>query len=602
MRSMCGCFRFCAWVFVALLAAGSVRGAATVHVNPRGDDAGDGSAARPFATLAAAQRQVRSLLARQRQPIRVEIAAGVYFLDQPLVLGNEDSGPTEDQPVVYAAAGGEVVLSGGRRIDGWRAEGGRWIAKIDVDDDAPLFRDLWINGRRAVRARTPNEGYFRVDAAGPDNRTSFTAAADELVELANPQAAEVALLHDWSMSRVRLAGIDAASRTYRTSAPVGGAAAQFAITNFEPHPRYFIEGAPELLDAAGEWHLDEQRGELHYLPREGEDIATAVAVAPRLGQLLIVRGQGDVPARHLRFEGLTFSHSWFDIPRHGYAGIQSNAYERRETPDDRENVSMPAAVMLDRTAACQFAGCRFEHLAACGLHVARSQDVRIERCGFRDIGGDGVLIGTRHDADSPATERIAATDCVIEDCGVNYCGAVGVWIGFAAETLIAHNEIRNLPYTGVSVGWRWDDTPSRCRANLIQANHIHHAMQVLSDGGGIYTLGRQPGTRLVENHIHDIPLNAGRAESNGMFIDEGSTEITIENNTIYNIARSPIRFHRAGKNLVARNRLTSLPGVPTFMYNATDEAVIDRVDNETVSAAVWQAPPNDPAASIAGPR
>jgi len=574
---------------------------AVIHVSPSGDDAADGSAERPLATLHGAQRRVRDALAAGEGDVQVRLAPGDYFLSEPLVFTPEDSGPSEEHPVTYAAAGGKVCLSGGRRINGWRVEDKRWIAKVKIGEGSPAFRDLWVNGRRAVRARTPNDGYFRVEQAGADNRTSFTVAPAELVALAKPQAAEAAFLHDWSMSRIRLAAIDAATRTYRFNAPIGGDMPQFAISNFEPHARYFVENARELLDAPGEWFLDEAAGELHYIPRDGETIESAEVIAPRLEQLVILRG-GEKAVENIRFEGITFSHARFEIPPFGYAGIQSSWHERRSAPDDFAGVTMAAAVLADHARNISFAKCRFERLAACGLHLMRCQASRVARCTFRDIGGDGLLIGSRDANERPPTRKINVEVCVIEDCGVTFFGAVGLWIGFASDTTVAHNELRNLPYTGISIGWRWDDSPSPCRDHQIRNNHIHHVMRELSDGGGIYTLGRQPGTRLAGNVIHDVPVNAGRAESNGIFMDEGSTEIIVQGNTIYNIARSPIRFHRAGPNLLAGNRLIAAPGVPTFSYHAADPAVMTFEKNEEITAAAWQPPADDEAVKNAGPR
>jgi hypothetical protein len=166
---------------------------------------------------------------------------------------------------------------------------------------------------------------------------------------------------------------------------------------------------------------------------------------------------------------------------------------------------------------------------------------------------------------------------------------------------LAHNEIRDLPYTGVSVGWKWDTQPTGCRENVVRDNHIHHVMQKLSDGGGIYTLGLQPGTLLSGNRIHNVPLNLGRAESNGMFIDEGSSQITIENNTIYNIERSPIRFHRAERDTIRNNRLVGAPGVPPFRYNSTDPETMTLENNKIIEAKEWTPPADDPTAK-AGPR
>jgi hypothetical protein len=119
----------------------------------------------------------------------------------------------------------------------------------------------------------------------------------------------------------------------------------------------------------------------------------------------------------------------------------------------------------------------------------------------------------------------------------------------ARDTRIANNEIANHPYTGVSVGWMWNPTATPAGGNIVSQNHIHHVMQVLSDGGGIYTLGRQPGTRLVENVIHDVPLNVGRAEPNGMFLDEGSDQIEIVGNVIYGTDRSPLRYGFIGLSI-----------------------------------------------------
>ena len=152
-------------------------------------------------------------------------------------------------------------------------------------------------------------------------------------------------------------------------------------------------------------------------------------------------------------------------------------------------------------------------------------------------------------------------------------------MGLAKDTRIARNEVRHQPYTGISVGWMWNPNPSPCGGNIVEGNHIHHVMQLLSDGGGIYTLGRQPDTILRDNLIHNVPLNTGRAESNGMFLDEGSSEFFIENNLIYGTDRSPLRFHKAGKISVRRNHWALPEGIPPLRFNATDPAVIEASDN-----------------------
>ena len=169
------------------------------------------------------------------------------------------------------------------------------------------------------------------------------------------------------------------------------------------------------------------------------------------------------------------------------------------------------------------------------------------------------------------TQNVTVENCLVEDVGARYFGAVGIWIGMAANCAIRSNEIRDVPYTGLSVGWRWSPVDSACKGHLVENNHIHHVLLTLSDGGGIYTLGRQPGTILRNNHIHDVRVNAGRAESNGIFMDEGTTDLLVEGNHIHDIARSPMRFHQAGRNTLRNNKLRPLAGIPALRFNSTPE-------------------------------
>jgi hypothetical protein len=171
------------------------------------------------------------------------------------------------------------------------------------------------------------------------------------------------------------------------------------------------------------------------------------------------------------------------------------------------------------------------------------------------------------------------TNSKISDCGKEFYGAVGIWCGLVAQTMIANNELTNLPYTGISIGWMWDTTSTPCRQNSIRSNHIHNVMNILSDGGGIYSLGQQPGSIIAGNLIHDVKINAGRAESNGMFLDEGTRDVLVENNIIFNIAMSPLRFHKAFINTVRDNILVCKDNIPPIRYNNTMDSHIKKIDN-----------------------
>lgn len=599
---------------LALSAEGDDR---VIHVSPDGDDAGTGSAEAPVASLSRAVELVRQN--RQRlgggPDIHVALRAGVYRLREPIVLGPaECPGPGK---LIFSPDGpGPVVISGGRTITGWRESEGRWTAQIDLAaGERGAFRELFVNGRRAIRARTPNEGFRRVDRSGEDRRTSlFIDAKDAALFSGDLYRAEFVYFHDWSTSRVKIAGFDPQTLEVRFSQVVGCSAPHYAICNW-PHPRYYLENGRDMLDAPGEWFLDEDAGVLHYIPMPGETLGETEATVPERTALLVASGDPATgqPIRNLVVEGITFAHCRWDLPEAGYASGQATVYEPR-VPGRPGRELLPAAVTLDHAEKCAFRNCRFTQLGASGLWLRRQvRDCSVEGCEFTDISGNGVNIG------ETVTRPIAAAgpawsspygnacsfgnrvaDCRVIECGKQFYEAVGIWIGLSAGNVIEHNEVAYLPYTGISVGWSWNDSLTGCRDNRVIANHIHHCMLVLHDGGGIYTLGRQPGSVLESNLIHDIPPNEDGAESNGIFMDEGSSDITVARQTIYGTGRSPIRFHRALEVTLRANRLICLPGVPPFRYNRTDPATLVFEENEVIEAASWEPPADVKAAT--GPR
>jgi hypothetical protein len=167
----------------------------------------------------------------------------------------------------------------------------------------------------------------------------------------------------------------------------------------------------------------------------------------------------------------------------------------------------------------------------------------------------------------------------VEKTGETLFGSIGIWVGITQKTAIDRNIIRQTPYTGISCGWQWDPEPTPARENRIRNNLIYNCMQTLSDGGGIYTLGFQPDSVIEGNIIHGIPHAAGRAESNGVFSDEGTKGFTIRGNVIYNTEQSSLRFHQAGKNVVQDNILSNKDDVPMIRYNSTPEENIEKIGN-----------------------
>lgn len=571
----------CFSVFLLLLPACS----SGIHVAPGGDDAAAGTYFSPFATIGRAQQAAHEAIA-DGKPVTVTLRGGMYRLTEPIVFDADDSG-TPEAPITYRAAGGQKpVFSGGRAITGWQVgDDGVWRTTIaEVKSGQWSFNELFVNGARATRARFPNDGYLHVEKVGEDKRTNFTYAQGDLPHIPDADRAQLVFLHDWSISRVRIASIDPATRTVRTAHTVGPHANHYKMDHYEPHPRYFLENSAAFLDAAGEWYLDTKTGVLSYKPLDGQRPGNVSFVAPMIQSLMQVHGEPDKPVHDLAFEGIAFEHCAYDFGER-YAAGQAAFHEENDATGGLR-VPTPAAITVRYADGIAMNNVSIQHVGGSGLWISNtSKAVDITRMHIADTGGNGLMIGTGYEkhGNEPLVTDIHVSDSVFEHVGKRFFGAIGVWIGMADHVNFEHNLVRHTPYTGISLGWQWNDNPTACGNNTLAANHIHHNMQTLSDGGGIYTLGRMPGTTIRGNVIHDIPKNAGRAESNGIFFDQGSSDLLVVDNVIFNIDRAPLRFHQAKTKIISRNNLLVYPaGQPVYRYNRTEESVIVKENDRPV--------------------
>lgn len=529
-------------------------------VAPDGSDANAGTPAKPFATIAKARDAVRALVAAGlKKDVTVLIRGGTYELAAPLAFGPEDSG-TEKNAVTYAAAPGEkVVVSGGRRITGWRhGEGNLWTVELaDVKAGKWFFRQLYVNDQRAPRARFPKGGkWLSVKTVSPDFKVlTFNQALPD--ENLGGKDAELLMYQNWSISRAIIASSDTKQLTSAT--PIGWIG-HGGMTCASPGKPTCLENARSFLAEPGEWCVERASGTLSYLAREGEDPNRLVIVAPVLENLVLVSGTKEKAVRNLRFVGVSFEHTEFPMPPFGYSEIQAGHYG----PNMKQPTHVPP-VALEYVYASDWRieRCRVVHTGSAGIGFgAGCRRNAVVGCEITDIGGNGVVVGWRGkgnlqkgnegslDADwADPTDAPAANEVCnnhITRCGAFSLGSVGVFAAFSADTKIAHNEIHDMPYTGVSVGFRWNTTPtSQCRA-LVEHNHIYDVMKTLADGGGIYSLGLQPGTVMRGNLIHDVHRSGvaqGGAPNNGFFVDEGSKGFLFEENVIYATSGEPVRFN-----------------------------------------------------------
>jgi hypothetical protein len=560
-----------------------------IYVSPDGNDDASGSISAPLKSLNRAAELVREKTGQEA--VNIFLAGGRYGLSTPLVLGPEDGG-TSEAPVSWQAMPGEKpVISGGIQVGAWtQEEDGSWSASLPEDYHGS-FRSLYVNGKRAIRARYPDEGYLRVGKAGEDQRSHFYFAKGDIPGLSNIRGLELIFLHDWSVTRIPVKSIDWESRRLTAVDSIGSRLSFFTMTHWEDHPRYYLENMPEFCDKPGEWYADFEDRLVYYRPLSGENIQESTAIIPLAEKLVVIEGIEERHAEHISFEGITFEHTAWQLPEKGYCGVQACMFTDRSAKLNAWN-KVPAAIELNLADHCNFVSCTLRNTGASGIWIRRNcAECEISGSHLYDISGNGISIGESQDRQvhgepwwkSRPEERSKGnriSHSLIEQCGLQFYGAVGIWCGLVANTVIEHNEIRDLPYTGVSVGWMWTPEPTPCRENTVHANHIHHIMKILSDGGGIYSLGLQPGSRITHNLIHDVEVNVGRAESNGMFLDEGTKELLIADNIVYNIAKSPLRFHKAyAPTLVRNNVLVSGEKVPPIAYNSTREKDIEKTGN-----------------------
>jgi hypothetical protein len=554
---------------LALAGTGSVAALAatgtTIVVSPSGSDTAPGTPTQPVRTLSRARDLARSAAA----PVTVRLTDGTYRLSAPVRLDARDSGVTWT-----AAPGAHPVVSGGVRVTGWALTDpgrGLWSAPLSVDT-----RQLYVNGVRAQRARG------RAPVALKATGTGYTAATPAMSTWRNPSGIEFVYtggdglwgtwygLGPWTEARCPVGSVSGTTVTMAqpcwdnsTKRPVDPTHVTRSLGEVGPADLHagrqvaYLENAFELLDQPGEWYLDRSERRVYYLPRPGEDLTRADVEAPRLETLVSGADLHDVT-----FSGITFGYATWLRPStgEGLSEVQATlsltgagAYARQGLCGQVSGgtcpfgawTKAPGNVTFHHATGIRFTGDAFVHLGAAGLDLGDgSQNGLVQGCVFADISGNGLQVGDVDIAQTPTASELTRRNTVRDNhfsaLPVEYHGGVGIFVGYAQDTLITHNQIDHVAYSGISLGWGgWLDKvrkpaqPNYSRGNTVSDNLIFEHMLLLSDGAGVYTNGITGPSLAAGEHITGNVIHDQAGPGNAIYTDNGAAYLTITGNVLY---------------------------------------------------------------------
>jgi hypothetical protein len=554
----------------------------TITVAPNGNDDNPGTPDQPVATPAKAQQLARAQSAGN--DVVVQLAGGTYRLAAPLTFTSADSGLNGHTVTWQAAPGQTPVLSGGNQVTGWTAQDSGqnvWVASVPQGADS---RQLFVDGALAPRASIPiSRNDVQITTTG---MTITNSALNYLATLPQQNRIEVESQNSFTDRYSPVDHISGTTITMQQPAWNNNNWGYDTLARPFGGGQLLLENSYSFLKSAGQWYLDPQAGRLYYKAPSGWVPTSHDVELPRLTSLVTVSGTYDNPVRNITFKGLHFEHTTWLTPgtSTGYANQQSGTFIPTAQPMPSDFLSScqsgcaqfegarngwaqaPAAVQVSAAAAITFSGNTFTHLGEVALGIGNdananasgvglgASSITVDHNTFTENSGAGIVVGgVRPDAHHPSNAAMTNKDITVSGntvtrVALDYREMAGILSTYVTHAVITHNDVSNLTYDGIDVGWGWGandaggsqdyrnrglynyqpvyTTPTTLRDTVVSYNRVHGTKRLMHDGGSIYNLSANPGSSIDHNHIFDNNRTVG------LYLDEGSRYVTLSANVI----------------------------------------------------------------------
>ncbi|WP_246608925.1 carboxypeptidase regulatory-like domain-containing protein [Paenibacillus agaridevorans] len=559
------------------------------YVSPDGSDDNDGSLEQPFLTLGKARDVIRGMNQDMSGDIVVYVRDGEYQVTDTLVLDERDSG-TNGYEIRYTNYPDETpVFSGGRKVDGW-TEGENGI--LTADAQGLKFRDLWVNGNRATRARSES---FKIVNWDENNRLINLNESDLAAwnGVLDPQL-EIVVVQHWVRFYSRLDSYQ--TKDNLASLVMMEDAKKTLFDSIYPdraaNQSIYFENSMAYLDEQGEWLLDEREDKLYYIPLPGEGPDDIDVRIGSIETFIDFKGSSkDRRVEHVTLSGLTFEYTNYQYPIDvnyfvpGQAGLADGIYDGAKRP--------PAAIQLEAAESIKLERNVIRHAGSTAIDIRRStSNNEVAGNTILDIGGSGIFEGLFSEPGAAGTTDplIVTRGNVIRNNYLNgisltSCG-VGIAAGFTQDLLIEHNEIANTDYSGISAGWGWTANRTSLKNITIRNNNIYGAMKKLADGASIYTLSNTPNSVISGNYIHDTDSSefASNYPVAAIYLDQETEGYHIADNVLKRVGQR-LNFNNIPEedNTLSNNdsedpAIINRAGLQPEYWDIVPDAIMDNAD------------------------